>query len=77
MWGEGEYAGGGRARSEALHRRNSPPTHQMRDVMAAAGFTTRSMQVMTDLPVKGQFFHREAENRLFCRLRDAKKLNFK
>jgi hypothetical protein len=27
----------------------------------------------TDLPVKGQFFHREAENRLFCRLRDAKK----
>ena len=35
-----------RARSEALHRRNSPPTHQIRDVMAAAGFTTHSMQVM-------------------------------
>ena len=35
-----------RARTEALHRRNSPPTHQIRDVMAAAGFTTHSMQVM-------------------------------
>jgi hypothetical protein len=35
-----------RARSEALHRRNSPPPHQIRDVMAAAGFTTHSMQVM-------------------------------
>ena len=35
-----------RARTEALHRRNSPPTHQIRDIMAAAGFTTHSMQVM-------------------------------
>ena len=35
-----------RARTEALHRRNSPPTHQIRDVMAAAGFTTHSIQVM-------------------------------
>ena len=31
----------------------------------------------TDLPVKGQIFHREAENRLFRRPREAKKLNFK
>ena len=29
-----------------LQVRNSPPTHQIRDVMAAAGFTTHSMQVM-------------------------------
>ena len=35
-----------RARSEALHRRNSPPTHQIRDAMAPAGSTTHSMQVM-------------------------------
>ena len=26
----------------------------------------------TDLPLKGQIFHREAENRLFCRPREAK-----
>ncbi len=31
----------------------------------------------TDLPLKGQIFHREAENRLSRRPRDEKKLNFK
>ena len=31
----------------------------------------------TDLPLKGQFFHREAENPLFRRPREEKKLNFK
>ena len=31
----------------------------------------------TDLPLKGQIFHIEAENRLFCRPREAKKLHFK
>jgi hypothetical protein len=31
----------------------------------------------TDLPLKGQIFHREAENRLFRRPREEKKLNFK
>ena len=31
---------------------------------------------MTDLPLKGQIFHIEAENRLFCRPREAKKLHF-
>ncbi len=35
-----------RARTEALHRRNSPPTHRIRYVMAPAGFTTHSMHVM-------------------------------
>ena len=35
-----------RARTETRDRRNSPPTHQIRDVMTAAGFTTHSMQVM-------------------------------
>jgi hypothetical protein len=29
-----------------LQVRNSPPTHQIRDAMAAAGFPTHSMQVM-------------------------------
>jgi hypothetical protein len=29
--------------------------------------------LLTDLPVKGQIFHREAENRLFRRPREAKK----
>ena len=29
-----------------LQVRNSPPTHRIRDVMAVAGFTTHSMQVM-------------------------------
>ena len=31
----------------------------------------------TDLPLKGQIFHIEAENRLFCRPREAKKIHFK
>ncbi len=31
----------------------------------------------TDLPLKGRIFHREAENRLSRRPREAKKLNFK
>jgi hypothetical protein len=31
----------------------------------------------TDLPLKGKIFHREAENRLFRRPREGKKLNFK
>ena len=39
--------------------------------------THASIMVRTDLPVKGQIFHREAENRLFRRPREAKKLNFK
>ena len=36
-----------RTRKETLQVRNSPPTHQIRDVMAPAGSTTHSMQVMT------------------------------
>ena len=35
-----------RARTEALHRRNSPPAHQISYVMAPAGSTTHSMQIM-------------------------------
>ncbi len=35
-----------RTRKETLQVRNSPPTHQIRDAMAAAGSPTHSMQVM-------------------------------
>ncbi len=44
---------------------------------AACSMSESVASARTDLPLKGQIFHREAENRLSRRPREAKKLNFK
>ena len=46
-----------------------------RRVAAESAATVRVLK-QTDLPLKGQIFHREAENRLSRRPREAKKTQF-
>ena len=57
-------------------REDLVPIIDLRTVLDTAD-TSGELAALTDLPLKGQIFHIEAENRLFCRPREAKKLHFK